>query len=127
MLTRPTVHKSEIDQQEAELESMEDEPDKTVTKTMAIPAWMVYGAMMLITVLLGGPVGQLVMVSHHVYENHREQAKVNLEISQRIGNNERDISMQKQKQDDILHAVKAQDVSIQELNRNVAVLISRKP
>lgn len=106
---------------------MDDEPDNTVTRTMAIPAWMVYGAMMLITVLLGGPVGQLVMVSHHVYENHREQAKVNLEMSQRIGDNERDVATQGQKQDDILHAVKALGADFQELNKTVAVLTSRMP
>lgn len=101
--------------------------DDRVTRTMAIPAWMVYGAMMLISLLAGGPVGQLVMLSHHVYENHSNQAKHNIETAQKISNLERDVAMQGQKQDDILHAVKSLGTDLQELNKTVAVLTSRMP
>lgn len=103
------------------------EADDRVTRTMAVPAWMVYGAVSLIVVLSGGPVGQLVMVSHHVYENHREQAKVNLEVAKQFADHDRDLATQRQKQDDILHAVKSLGTDLQELNKTVAVLTSRMP
>lgn len=88
--------------------------DDRITRTVGVPAWMVAGATLLICVLAGGPIGQVVMLSHHVYE-----------LQERLASTERTIAAMGVKQDDIMHAMKSMNTELQELNRSMAILTAR--
>lgn len=94
--------------------------DDRIVKAISVPAWMVYGAVTLIAVLSGGPIGQVVMLSHHVYENQRVIAEVKVDT-------EREISAIKVKQDDFVAAFKSISNDIQQINQSLAVLNSKMP
>lgn len=90
--------------------------DNKIIRTIAVPSWMVWGGTALICVLSGGPVGQLVMVSHHVYT-----------LQERLADTERKVAADGVKQDDIVHALQDVRKEVHELNRSVAILNTKVP